>query len=263
MPKKLSDVLEASCRILMRPIARFFVSSGLQYSDFLEISRAEFAKAACDVSPPSEATSSIASRIGIGRRELTRFRDEEDIDVRKLAYTLSYPAMVLSRWHQDSEFVREDGVPRRISAAEFRLLVAGIDSDIVPDRILKELLSSKAIEAHLDGSFSPKIRYFIPRGGDPRRILRFGIRVGDLANTLHRNAVAAEPSIEASVYNSHVPIKHLPIFRSVARTHGNGLLQSLDDWLTAHAEPGSDEVVRAGVGVYFFEDDPKFAQEPD
>ncbi|MDH3769318.1 MAG: hypothetical protein OES99_12835, partial [Gammaproteobacteria bacterium] len=70
---------------------------------------------------------------------MTRFRDEEDIDVRKLAYTLSYPAMVLSRWHQDSEFVREDGVPRRISAAEFRLLVAGIDSDIVPDRILKEL----------------------------------------------------------------------------------------------------------------------------
>jgi len=254
MHRKFSGALVLSCRILMRPIARFLISSGMQYGEFIEIAKTAFVSAACDLGMADEPTSAIAARIGVGRKEVARIRDESEVEFAHLARELSLPGAVLTRWHQDPNFVRKNGSPRRISESDFAMLVRYVDKAISAQEMLRELIASRSVDAHQDGTFSPRMRYFIPHGDDPRRILRFGIRVGDLAETLHRNSISADPVIEASAYNPQIAIEHLPVLRQIARIQATSLLQSLDDWLTSHSTDTTNGSVRAGLGVYFFED---------
>lgn len=254
MGKRAEQVAELSCRILMLPIARFLLTTGMSFGQFVDIAKRAYVTAALDSSNADKSISSIAAKTGIARKEIARIKDETSPAVAEIARELSLPAAILTRWHQDPEFVLKDGRPKSISLREFETLTGLVDEAIDADEMLKELLKSNSIERTAEGSFVPIKRYFIPRREDPRRILRFGIRIADLANTLESNASSNEPVIEASAYNPSIALEHLPILRQIARVQASSLLQSLDDWLTSHAAATNEPGVRAGLGVYFFED---------
>jgi len=91
--------------------------------------------------------------------------------------------------------------------------------------------------------------------------MHFADAVHDLVVTLDRNLQAPEerPLFEGVAWTPRLNARMLPIFRRRVADRGQKLLDMLDEWLSREEIPGTDEDsdgrgVRAGVGIYLFED---------
>jgi hypothetical protein len=84
--------------------------------------------------------------------------------------------------------------------------------------------------------------------------------LSDIANTIEHNFSRDDdvpPRFERRAISLRVDREALPKFRELLEIEGQALLERLDDWLTAHEVPDSDndrDAIRLGVGVYHIQD---------
>ncbi|MBT8100660.1 MAG: hypothetical protein KJO82_12965 [Gammaproteobacteria bacterium] len=254
MPNEMGSALNMACQMFLYPIAKFLLAHGMKFNEFVEVARLAFVQAAAD---SEESVSAIASVTGITRKDVARLKEQPRLDANGLVEKIGVPAVVLSHWHQDEDYVQQDGTPkaiRRTGRFGFDQLIAKIDIKLDPGQVLHDLQDSGALSVLRNGLLQPRMRYFVAQKNDARRILRYGLRLRDLAFTLHRNYAESSDLFEASAYKSHVSGRTLPVIRRMAREHGLAVLRAFDDWLAMQTDRSQGERSRIGVGFYLFEE---------
>ncbi|MCB0329768.1 MAG: hypothetical protein KDD70_08890 [Bdellovibrionales bacterium] len=133
---------------LLLPVARFCLKRGLVVQEITETLKQALVDAAVEDLEKDErkvSVSSISTRTGIRRREVTRiWRHQETKEV-----TPSVPSRVLSRWCEDERFLTKSGRPRVLSfeadRGEFVDLAQSVSKDIYPKVVLQTLINAGAV----------------------------------------------------------------------------------------------------------------------
>jgi hypothetical protein len=264
MESPTHKALLESVRILMRPVARLILKSGLSWRQFADTARAVFVDVASSEfgkrgRPTNVSRLSILT--GISRRDVRRIREQNAGDAAPTESYVSPAGRLLSAWHQDTAYVGADGQPLPLmvegGAPSFEALTRHVGGDVPATALLKELLTVGAVERCVDGRVRALKRHYIPQQLDPAKTLRAGAVFADFGNTVVHDLTCARPAdlrFERRATNERIDAAQLPAFREFLEREGMAFLVRIDDWLTAHQTDGP-ESLRVGVGVYHIQDD--------
>jgi hypothetical protein len=247
-------------------VVRLLLRAGVMHRDAADILKELYVEVAGDdfgLQGRPTNVSRTALLTGLDRKEVRRIRD-----------TLAAPtprenfgrqdrlSRVLSAWYLDPQF-SDAGVPRRLpmSAAQgpsFTLLAERYGGDIPVTALLKELKRVAAV-AGADDELEVRKRYYMPTSSDADAVLRAGSVMADLGTTVVHNLSPtrkAPPRFEGRATNRFIPQTAIVAFRDFLEQRGQGFLEDIDAWLSAHEVPESDgqETTRLGAGLYWIED---------
>jgi hypothetical protein len=254
----------AACRLLLRPLARLLIRSGVPWKEFAALSKRSFVEVATREfgirgRPTNVARVSILT--GINRREVARLRDVLDEGEPSAPEYVNSAQRVLSGWYQDPDYSTSEGEPRVLAAdgpaPSFADLCARYGGDVPPTSLLKELRAAGNVAAAGDGALRVLSRVYIPLKVDPQKALRAGSVLADVGETVVHDLTCGPDDVlrfERRAENSRIDPRHLPAFREFLEKEGQAFLVRVDDWLTAHETPSDPPSarprLRLGVGVY-------------
>lgn len=266
-----SNVL-AGCRILLRPIVRLLLNSGVTWKEFAEVAKTTFvevASAEFGIRGRPTNISRVTILTGINRHEVSRQRDQIASAGEDAAPTYASAATrVLAGWHQDPDYVDAQGAPREIAPAggnpSFDDLCARYGGDIPPSALLKELKSVGAVAAGNEtGALRALTRNYIPAKFDAEKVLVGAELMQDHGNTVVHDIIRAPGTparLARRAHNPRIDVRDLPKFHEFMEREGQAFLERIDDWLSGHEVPANEReraVVRVGAGVYQIQDDIK------
>jgi hypothetical protein len=256
-----SAILQAA-RVLLRPVMRLMLKSGVSWKQFAETARAAFVDVATrDFGIRSRPTnvSRVAILTGINRRDVRRIREELESDAPPSEGYLSPARRVLSAWHQDAAYLDSTGQPALLfvdgATPSFESLLRSYGGDVPPVALLKELLLVGAIEKQLDGRVRAIKRHYVPQQLDPAKTLRGASALADIGNTIEHNLTQAadKARFERRASNENIDPRYLPEFQEMMEREGMQFLERVDAWLTEHqAKDGKG--IRLGAGTYHVQD---------
>jgi hypothetical protein len=253
-------------RLMFRPLARILLRAGVNWKELAEIGKATYVEVASEdfgIRGRPTNVSRVAILTGFTRRDVRRLRELLSQEDPAAFNRMNYATRVLSGWHQDPEYLAEDGKPLALAASggnpSFESLCDRYSGDVPATTMLKELKHVGAVAANADGKLVAQARYYMPMLMDPEQMLRSGSVVGDMGYTvaynLHRSA--GDPSrFERRATNTRMPAEAIPHFRAYIEQEGQAFLERVDAWLTEHELPDeSGDEVRLGLGAYWIEDE--------
>jgi len=172
---------------------------------------------------------------------------------------------VIAGWVRDREFSDAAGDPMALGAegagASFGLLVKRYSGDVPARAVLDELLRVGAAERMGDGRIRLLARAYIPSTSDLDKLDILGADVADLIATIDHNLQrgGSDPRFQRKVMYDNVPEESAAEFRALSAAQAQALLEAMDKWLSQHdrdANPSRTGKgrVRAGVGIYYFEE---------
>jgi len=218
----------------------------------------------------------VAILTGLTRKEIQRISaldQARDAEGAEGAERYNRAARVVAGWVRDREFNDPNGEPRALSAEGrvdgFAELVRLHGGDVPARAVLDELLRVGAVERDpADGRIRLLARAYIPRTSDLDKLAILGSDASDLIDTIDHNMRHGErdPRFQRKVMYDNLPIEAIPVFRELSAARAQALLEKLDRWLSEHdrdanpAHQGSGRV-RAGLGIYYFEENLSPAQE--
>lgn len=256
-------------RLLLRPLVRILLRSGITWKETADVCKLTFVEVATKefgLHGRPTNISRVAIMTGIGRREVSRLRRHAvgepvtDLD------SLNSATRVLTGWHLDPAYTAADGAPRELEfdgrGADFSALARKYAPDTPPITMLRELQRVGAVEESGEHRLRVLKRYYMPLAMDPEAVLRAGSMLQDLGNTTYYNLARrdGDPTrFQGRATNQHMRIADAPAFREYLESEGQALLERVDAWLSRHEAPANGrrphKAVRLGVGVYQIEDD--------
>lgn len=268
MAKSIKSNVLAGCRVLLRPIVRLLLKSGVTWKEFAELSKTAFVEVATaefGIRGRPTNVSRVAILTGINRHEIARQRALLDNGDAGAAPTYAGSATrVLAGWHQDPDYVGRDGAPLEIApsgpAPSFADLCARYGGDIPDSALLKELKAVGAV-AVKGGALRAAMRNYIPVKLDGEKVLVGASLLHDHANTVVHDLLrtdGAPARVARRAHNARVEARALPDFQAFMEREGQAFLERIDDWLTQHEAPPDAQdrtLVRVGAGVFQIQDD--------
>jgi len=260
-------VLIDACRRLLRPIARIMLRGGMTWREFADISKSVFVQVATSDygiggRPTNVSRTSILT--GLTRREVKRQREllADQLD-ESLTRKTNNATRVLARWHQDPDFSDGQGNARELAYEDgehsFTELLRRYAGDIPPKAMLKELLTTGAVEEAPGGRLRAVHRYYMPAATDTETLRRAGEVLEDVGRTVNHNLGRGqdEPSrFEGRATALQVPRSAIPELQALLEDKGEDFLYMIDDWLAEQErQAGKEETdtVRLGIGLYFIQ----------
>jgi hypothetical protein len=166
---------------------------------------------------------------------------------------------------RDRIFTDESGDPIDLpfegEKASFKRLVRFYSGDAPARAVLDELLRVGAAERTPGGKIHLLERSYVPKKGEVEKIGILGTDASDLISTIDHNIRQADaPFFQRKVCYDNLPCEALPELKKMAGKKSQALLESLDRWLSRRDRDFNPQVggtgrKRAGIGVYYFEDD--------
>lgn len=272
------DTALSACRQLLKPIIGILLRNGVTYKDiaalckqiYVEVASQEFGIRGRDTN-----LSRVALLTGIDRKEVARIKVawKNNDESESSEQGQDRMTRVLSGWHQDPDFLSEDGKPLVMpvdgNMPSFAQLARRYGGDMPTSALLKELKNSGSVAADDDGNLHLVKRYYMPAQSDPRALLRAGSVVSDLGNVLYNNLYKANPEknkplrFEGRATNTQMSPTNAQAFRTFVDHEGQAFLEKIDTWLTTHEEKNVDpnnehaqQTIRLGVGAYLIESIP-------
>jgi hypothetical protein len=215
-----------------------------------------------------QTVSRVSILTGLSRKEVQRLLEEQapaegaDPDVHA---RYNRAARVVAGWVRDRDFTDANGNPHPLSLsgdnASFGLLVKRYSGDVPARAILDELLRVGAVERTNDDHIRLLSRAYIPRASDIDKLDILGADVADLITTIDHNLQhgSADPRFQRKVMYDNLPEEPIAGFRALSAAQAQTLLEKLDEWLAQSdrdvnpAMKGTGRV-RAGIGIYYFEE---------
>ena len=265
-----ASAIQAFFLRLLRPVAKIMLRHGVGYRDLAELCKRAYVAAATDeygVDGRPANVSRVAMLTGMTRRDVRKVRISLDADEQQILAQMNSASRILSGWHQNKAFTRNNGEPLPIPetgpAPSFEALSKRFAGDIPVSTTLKELLNTGAVVVSHDGKLRAEQRYYMPGGDAPasaESILRSGSVLEDIGDTIDYN-LARQPSepgrFEGRATNRSVDQKHIDEFRALVEKEGQHFLEKIDQWLSDHevdaGNPNSKETLRLGIGAYCIE----------
>ena len=265
MEISIKNTVRSSCRALLRPIASVVLKCGMTWREFSELSKSVFVSVASDEfgirgRPTNVSRMSILT--GISRKEVKRQRDLLAAPATAVAPKTTDATRLLSGWHQDPDYVGDDGQPLPLEPAgetpSFQSLFGTYGGDTPEQTLLRELLKAGSVEKDDQNRYVAKRRYHMPVEMDAGSIRFFGTNLFDHANTLCNNVTgdANNRRLEGFAVDDQIDPDAVEEFRAYLDERGQQFLEEIDDWLSQHRlDPNESEStpVRLGLGVYAIE----------
>ena len=269
MGQALTNVLSAAVVKVLRPLLRILLRNGVPYGAFADLAKRVYVDVATQefgLPGRKQSKSRVSVLTGLSRKEVLRVSRLPAPDDEGTAERYSRAARVISGWVRDRRFADSQGKPAALpfegSDATFSELVKSYSGDATARAVLDELLRVGAIERGQDGSVRLIARSYIPRTGEAEKIGILGSDVADLVSTIDRNIRNPRDSFfQRKVCYDNLPAEALPELRTQAGERSQELLELLDRWMSERDRDANPSVIgtgrrRAGVGIYYFEDDP-------
>ncbi len=263
------QILTAAVTRLLRPLVRVLFRNGMSFNAFSDLAKRVFVDVGMNESgiPGKKQTISRVSILsGLSRKEVQRIVGERDdggaSDVRE---RYNRAARVIAGWVRDTDFADAAGDPIALSPegarASFSLLVKRYSGDVPARAVLDELLRVGAVEKLGDGRIRLLSRAYIPSTSDVDKLDILGADVADLIATIDHNLQRSgtDARFQRKVMYDNVPEEAIAEFRALSAAQAQSLLEAMDKWLSQHdrdvspAQEGTGRV-RAGIGIYYFEE---------
>ncbi len=259
-----------SCRYLLLPVVRFLLKHGVTWNEFGELSKEAYVKVAREdygIEGRPTNNSRVAMLTGLSRREVARVRDNL-LNGQERASELqgNQISRVLTGWHVDGEFTKEDGQPMDLPptgpTGSLSVLLKRYAGDLPHGAIRKEMQQRGLIEELDNGHLRVLKRDFVYSELDPEIVRMLGLALHDHAATLEHNLDPQRPSprrFEAIANNDRITPRAFNTFQKLVESRGLEFLEGIDAWLSDHEietmEDNDADTVRLGVGVYLIYDD--------
>lgn len=266
--KQVQIIADAILRV-MRPLVRVLLRNGMSFHAFADLAKRVYVEVATQdlTIPGRKATvSRVAVLTGLTRKEVQRISAMPETPDPEAGARYNRAARVVSGWVRDPDFTDPDGEPLALVADEgarsFAELVRRYSGDVPPRAVLDELLRVGTVERGEDGRIRLFARSYIPRTSDADKFAILGTDVSDLIATIDHNMRqgAADPRFQRKVMYDNLPAEVIPKFRKLGAARAQALLEQLDKWLSQHDRDVQQTVdgsgrMRAGIGIYYFEED--------
>lgn len=274
LPQLESAISSAVARIL-RPLVRILLRSGIPYGAFADIAKRVYidvASAEFAIAGRKQSKSRVAILTGLTRKEVLRVMRLPAHDDSEAISRYNRAARVVGGWVRDPRYWIDRGVPADLpfegNGASFAELVRRYSGDAPPRAVLDELLRVGAVRRLEDGYIRLIGRAYVPRAGETDKIAILGTDVADLISTIDRNIRNGErPFLQRKVAYDNLPAEATVELRKLAAERGQALLEELDGWLAVrdrdvNPDAGGTGRKRAGVGIYYFEEDWEGGERP-
>lgn len=263
----MEQAVFASLYRLFFPLVRLLVRKGIAHKElgdlikrvYIDVSEQELIE-----TKGKASTSAIAIMSGMTRKEVAALRD---LPLDGVGHTNRYnrAVRVISGWRVDPEFTTARGKPRVLPLhgdnGSFEALVARYSGDIPVKAMLDELQRVGAVETSGSGGLRLLAEAYLPTSDEKEGLAILGVDTGLLIETIGYNIDPsnAEKRFQRKVAYDNLPREALQEFRPYMRVHAHNLLERYNHWLSQHdrdvnGEKGGTGRMRAGVGIYYFEE---------
>jgi Family of unknown function (DUF6502) len=261
--------LDAALVRIFRALACIALRHGMSFAAFAELAKRAFVDAARhEFALPGRkaSTSRVALLTGLTRKDVQRLSEETPSETDDSGAQYNRAAKVIAGWVRDSAFQTGTGTPADLpfdgGNKSFSELVRLYSGDVPPRAVLDELLRVGAVERSAIGEIQLRTRVYIPRVSDREKLQILGTDVADLIATIDNNLQPDRhrPRFQRKVMYDNLPSEAAEKFRELSAAESQELIEHMDAWLSRHdrdANPlahGSGRV-RAGIGIYYFEED--------
>lgn len=266
-PGDFGPLIAAGLRLL-RPLVRIFLSRGVSYGTFADLTKwiyVDVASKEFGIKGRKQSISRVSVLTGLSRKEVMRVRKLPRPDDRESTERYNRAARVIAAWRREKDFQDADDKPALLpmegSGATFSELVKRFSGDVPARAILDELMRVGAAKRLEDGRICLLTRAYIPESSDADKLYILGTDVGSLISTIGHNLEPdpTSPLFQRKVEYDNLPNEVLPTFRKVSAKRAQVLLEKLDQWLAQRDRDANPSVEgtgrnRAGVGIYYFEE---------
>jgi hypothetical protein len=268
---KYGQVLSAAVTRVLTPLVRILLRNGMSFNAFSDIARRVYVEVCMrefGIPKRKQTVSRVSILSGLSRKEVQRLLGEQaqpaETDAQE---SYNRAARVIAGWVRDKDFTDATGDPLALSlagggsGASFSVLVKRYSGDVPARAVLDELLRVGAVERLEDDRIRLLSRAYIPRTSDLDKLDILGADVADLITTIDHNLQrgAEDPRFQRKVMYDNVPEESIPQFRQLSEAQAQALLEKMDEWLSQHDRDLNSSVkgsgrVRAGIGIYYFEE---------
>lgn len=264
------QVLSAVVMRLLGPLVRVLLRHGMSFNAFSDLAKQVYVEVGMrefGIPGKKQTVSRVSILSGLSRKEVQRLLGERAQPTGTDAQErYNRAARVIAGWVRDGDFTDASGDPLPLSqggtGASFSQLVKRYSGDVPARAVLDELLRVGAVERLGDDRIRLLSRAYIPRTSDPDKLDILGADVADLITTIDHNLQHddAAPRFQRKVMYDNLPEEAVSAFRSLSAQQAQVLLENMDHWLSRHDRDVTPSVkgngrVRAGIGIYYFEED--------
>jgi hypothetical protein len=263
------QALSAAAVRILRALVRILLRYGMSFDGFTEVAKRVYIDVATkDFTIPGrkQSISRISTLTGIYRREVSRIMELPIIDDEEIIARHNRAARVIGGWLHDPDYSDADGQAIALKLAgdkpSFTHLVRKYSGDIPTRAILDELTRVSAVEQDKDGAIRLLSRGYVPKHGEADMIGILGTDVTDFISTIDHNLQheSSDSRLQLKVVYDNLPQEAIEEFQALASKRGRDLLEEFNVWLAerdrdANPDSAGTGRVRAGLGVYYFEED--------
>lgn len=260
---------QAICRIL-RPLLRILHRKGVAFGEFSQLAKQIYVEVSEDVLAATgerPTTSRIAIATGLTRKDVAQLRQAANEDGYSPTPSYNRGARVMTGWLHDTEFLDAAGKAARLplhgDTGSFAALVSRYSGDMPYRAMLQEMVRVGAVEVD-EASASVQLlgSGYIPHGDESEKFSILGTDAAALIATIDHNLTTQERSqlyFQRKVSYDNLPEEALPAFKAMVEKDGLGLLIKFNEWLAtqdrdSNPQAGGTGQMRAGVGIYYFEE---------
>lgn len=274
MSDKTEKALHRAIYKMLRPLVRLLMRHGVSYRSFADLARHAYVDAArADFPLPGRKQSNARTAVltGINRKDIAKL-DGRPHPLSDAPNGNANPAAkVITGWINNFRYHNATGQPAKLpldgedSEPSFTELVREYSSDVPVRALLDELVRIEAV-ARCDDQVKLLATGYIPVQDMAENMRIFGTAAADLIRTMDHNISGEKPGpfIQRTV-SYQIPPELLLRVRDRASREGERFLLQINDWLAQYeselssgegasdAEVSESPRVRAGVGIYYFE----------
>ncbi|MGE5241302.1 MAG: DUF6502 family protein [Bacteroidota bacterium] len=268
-PAKHVQVLTSAIERLLRPLIRILLRNGTSYDAFADLAKRMYVEVGMQefgIPGKKQTISRVSVLSGLSRKEVQRVMGQRDSAEAEARARYNRAARVIAGWVRDRDFADAAGNPLALSPEDgetsFAELVKRHSGDVPARAVLDELLRVGAVEHLEDGRIRLLSRAYVPRTSDLDKLEILGADVSDLIYTIDHNLQhgAADPFFQRKVMYDNLPADAISAFRALSAEQAQVLLEKMDQWLAKHDRDVNPSVkgagrMRAGIGIYYFEED--------
>ncbi len=271
---RVNKVLASAVARLLRPLVRVLLAHGMAFDAFVELAKHAYVEVAMQefgIPGRKQTVSRVSVLTGLTRKEVQRVLQGDAVAETDTGERYNRAARVIAGWVRDPKFRKANGEAQVLpfeGARSFSALVRRYSGDMPPRAVLDELLRVGAVERVGDERLRLKTRAYVPGTSAPDKIAILGTDVADLICTINHNLAnaSAAPHFQRKVMYDNLPREAVEKFRALSAAQAQQLLERLDSWLAQHDRDANPEVkgterVRAGIGIYYFEENLREAPE--
>ena len=256
---------------LLRPLVRVLLRNGIPVAAFTDVAKHVYVDVAAqefNVAGRKQTNSRVATITGLSRKEVKRIKEIEGIgDPIDIVERYHRAARVVSGWVHAKRFIDEKGRPLPLPfdgvKISFATLVKDFSGDVPPRAVLDELLQAGIVERKTDGRLRLLQRAYIPKAGEIEKLGILGTDVAGLIATIDHNIQSAgdDPYFQRKVYYDNLSEEAVAELRLLIELRGQELLEEMNQWMAQRDRDANPNAVgtgrkAAGVGVYYFVDEP-------